>query len=208
MRSRHLVSRGWICGLILILALPQPLSLAAQEAKGKAPTPEQQAMMEAWQKAATPGPNHKLLASLTGDWAFSSRMWMEPGAPPELSSGTASYTSLMDGRFIQGQYKGTFGGMAFQGLGLTGYDNLARHFTATWLDNMGTAILVMTGTYDPAARTFTYKGDMDDIMKPGTKVKIRQVVKVLSDDSHVMEWYETRGGKEIRTMEITYTRQK
>jgi hypothetical protein len=73
---------------------------------------------------------------------------------------------------------------------------------------MGTSITLMTGSYDPGTRTFTYKGDMDDMMKPGKKVKVRQIVKVLNDDSHTMEWYETRGGKEVKTMEIAYTRQK
>jgi hypothetical protein len=165
-------------------------------------------MMEAWQKAATPGANHKLLASLTGTWTFTTKMWMQPGAPPDISTGSAVYTPLMDGRFIQGDYKGTFGGMAFQGLGLTGYDNVAKHFTATWADNMGTSIMLMTGHYDPATQTFTYKGVMDDMMKPGSRVKVRQVVKVQGPDSHTMEWYETRGGKETKTMEIAYTRQK
>ena len=197
----HLLSR------VLIGSLALTLPLLAQETKAKAPTAEQQAMMQAWHKAATPGPNHKLLASLTGQWAFSTKMWMEPGAPPESSTGTAVYTPLMEGRYIQGEYKGTFGGMAFQGLGLTGYDNVAQHFTATWADNMGTSIMLMTGSYDPATKTFTYMGDMDDMMKPGVKVKVRQNVKILSDDSHVMDWYETRGGKEIKTMEIAYTRQ-
>ena len=203
MSLQHLFTRI-MAAASMVMALP----LLAQEAKEKTPTAAQQAMMEAWQKAATPGSNHKLLAGLTGQWTFATRMWMEPGTPPEASTGSAVYTSLMDGRFIQGEYTGTFGGMAFQGLGLTGYDNVAKHFTATWADNMGTAIMLMTGTYDPASKTFTYKGDMDDVMKPGTKVKVRQTVKILSDDSHVMEWYESRGGKEVKTMEITYTRQK
>jgi len=186
------------------IALPLP----AQEAKQKTPAADQQAMTEAWQKAAAPGPNHKLLASLAGQWNFATKMWMQPGAPPEMSTGTAVYTPLMDGRFIQGEYKGTFGGMAFQGLGLTGYDNVAKHFTATWADNMGTSIMLMTGKYDAATKTFTYKGDMVDVMKPGTRVKVRQTVKVTDDDSHVMEWYEFRSGKEVKTMEISYTRQK
>ena len=197
----HLLSR------VLIGSLALTLPLLAQETKAKAPTAEQQAMMQAWQKAATPGPNHKLLGTLTGEWTFATKMWMEPGAPPESSTGTAVYIPLMDGRYIQGEYKGTFGGMAFQGLGLTGYDNVAQHFTATWADNMGTSIMLMTGSYEPATKTFTYMGDMDDMMKPGMKVKVRQHVKILSEDSHVMDWYETRGGKEIKTMEIAYTRQ-
>ena len=202
MCSTRLLSR------VLTGSLALTLPLLAQEAKEKAPTAEQQAMMQAWQKAATPGPNHKLLGSLTGEWTFATKMWMEPGTPPESSTGTAVYIPLMDGRYIQGEYKGTFGGMAFQGLGLTGYDNVAHHFTSTWADNMGTSIMLMTGSYDPATKTFTYMGDMDDMMRPGTKVKVRQNVKILSGDSHVMEWYETRGGKEIKTMEIVYTRQK
>jgi hypothetical protein len=193
---------------VLAGSLALTLPLLAQETKAKAPTPEQQAMMQAWQKAATPGPNHQLLGSLTGAWNFTTTMWMEPGAPPETSTGTAIYTPLMDGRYIQGDYKGTFGGMEFRGLGLTGYDNVAQHFTATWADNMGTSIMLMTGSYDPASKTFTYWGDMDDMMKPGVKVKVRQNVKILSGDSHVMEWYETRGGKELKTMEIAYIRQK
>ena len=63
-------------------------------------------------------------------------------------------------------------------------------------------------TYSKGKVAFTYLGDMDDMMKPGVKVKVRQNVKILNNDSHVMDWYETRGGKEIKTMEIAYTRQK
>ena len=136
MSLQHLFTR-----IMAAASMAMALPLLAQEAKEKTPTAAQQAMMEAWQKAATPGSNHKLLAGLTGQWTFATRMWMEPGAPPEASTGSAVYTSLMDGRFIQGEYTGTFGGMAFQGLGLTGYDNVAKHFTATWADNMGTAIM-------------------------------------------------------------------
>ena len=188
----------------IVLTFP----LLAQEAKEKAPTADQQAMMQAWQKAATPGPNHQLLTSLTGRWTYVSQMWMEPGAPPQQSTGTAIYTPLMEGRYIQGEYKGTFGGMPFQGLGLTGYDNVAQHFTATWADSMGTSITVMNGSYDPATRTITYLGEMDDMMKPGTRLKVRQTIRIHSADTHVMEWFDTRGGREIKTMEITYTRQK
>lgn len=49
---------------------------------------------------------------------------------------------------------------------------------------------------------------MVNVMKPGTMVKVRQTVKIADDDSHAMEWYEIRGGKEVKTMEIAYTRQK
>jgi hypothetical protein len=169
---------------------------------------EEKAMMDAMAKAATPGPNHQLLASVAGDWAFKSRMWMNPSAPPSESTGTVTYTTLLGGRYVQGSYRGEMMGMPFEGRGLMGFDNVSGQFQSTWVDNMGTSIMLMTGEYDEAAKTLTYKGEMPDIANPAKKVSVRQVVHLVSPDSHVMEWYETRDGKETKTMEISYTRSK
>ena len=169
---------------------------------------EDKAMMEAMIKAGTPGANHQMLSSIAGNWTFKNRMWMNPTAPPTESTGTVTYTTLFDGRFVQGQYRGDMMGMPFEGVGLMGYDNTSQRFQATWIDNMGTTIMYMTGQYDPATKALTYTGQMDDPVKPGTKVSVREVVRLVSPDSHVMEWYETRDGKETKTMEITYNRAK
>lgn len=166
------------------------------------------AMMDVMMKAATPGPNHQMLTSLAGDWTFKNRMWMNPSADPVESTGTVSYTTLLGGRFVQGQYRGDMMGMPFEGVGMMGYDNVTGQFQSTWADNMGTMITFMSGSYDEATKTLTYTGVMDDPMKPGTKVKVREVVRIVSPDSHVMEWYETRDGKEAKTMEIAYSRAK
>ena len=72
-------------------------------------------------------------------------------------------------------------------------------------DNMGTGLLISEGAYDPAAKTFTYSSETE--MMPGMKIKVREVVKVTDKDHHIFEWYEDRGGKEEKTMEIRYTRQ-
>lgn len=169
---------------------------------------EEKAMMDAMMKAGTPGPNHQMLASIAGDWTYKARMWMNPTAPPTESTGTVSYTSLFGGRYVQGQYRGDMMGMPFEGLGLMGYDNTTGRFQASWIDSMDTMIMYMTGQYDPVAKTITYTGQMDDIVKPGTKVNVRQVIRLVSPDSHVMEWYETRNGREAKTMEIVYNRAK
>jgi len=193
---------------VLAIGLLLLSPLGAQEAKAKTSTAEQQAMMEAWQKASTPSSNHKLLAGFKGNWNYTGKLWMEPGAPPQTTSGSATTVALLDGRYFQEDSSGSFMGMPFHGIAVMGYDNVAQHFTSTWIDNMSTSILFMTGSYDLASKTFTYLCEMDDMLKPGSKVKVRQVVKVLSDDSHILEWYEVRGGKERKTMEMTYTRQR
>jgi hypothetical protein len=169
---------------------------------------EQQTMMDTMIKAATPGANHKLLASLVGEWTFVNKMWMDPAAPPTESTGTASYQMALDGRYLHGNYGGTMSGMAFEGHGLTAYDNVTQQFQSAWIDNFGTGITFMTGKYDPATKALTFRTEMADPMKPGTLVKVRQVIRLTSPDQHVMEWYESRGGKETKTMEIVYTRKK
>ena len=169
---------------------------------------DEKAMMDVMIKAGTPGANQQMLASLAGDWTYKARMWMNPSAQPIESTGTVNYTTLYGGRYVQGQYRGDMMGTPFEGLGLMGYDNTSGRFQASWIDNMDTAIMYMAGQYDTAAKTLTYTGQMEDPLKPGTKVNVRQVIRITSPDSHTMEWYETREGKEVKTMEIAYNRTK
>lgn len=169
---------------------------------------DQQAMMAAMEKARTPGEHHKMLASLAGDWTFVNRMWMDPSAPPMESTGTASYATILGGRYIQGTYAGQMMGMPFEGIGVTGFDNVTRRFQSSWIDNFGTMLMYMTGTYDPATKAITFLADVPDAMAGGALVKVREVIVLVDHDTHRMEWYETRGGKESKTMEITYKRKK
>ncbi len=74
------------------------------------------------------------------------------------------------------------------------------------MDNMGTGIMMAEGDYDPATKTFTYTGEVEAI--PGMKQKIREVVKLTDKDHMNFEWYEDRGGKEAKTLEINYTKKK
>ncbi len=195
--------------LTLVLLATPCLVLGAQQAPSSPPmSAEQKAEMDAMMKAMAPGENHTLLASVAGDWTFTHTMWMDPAAPPATSTGTASYTTIMGGRYVQGTYRGMMMGMPFEGVGVTGYDNISKQFVSSWYDNFGTGIMMLTGTYDAATRTFTYSSDVDDPMKPGTKVKVREVIRLVDPTRHVMEWYETRAGKESKTMEIVYTRKK
>jgi len=184
------------------------VSVAAAQEKPPAMSKEEQAMMEAMAKASAVGPNHKLLASMVGDWSFVMKMWMDPSAPPSETKGTVSNHSLLGGRYVQGEFKAPVMGMPFEGVSVNGYDNVTQQFVSTWFDNMSTGIMFMTGTYDAATKSLTYLGEMADPMNPSVKVKSREVIRLVNDSQHVMEMFETRGGKETKTMEVTYTRTK
>lgn len=201
--------------LTLSLAALLPVHASAQAQPQQKPsaappktTSEQKAMMDAMQKAGAIGPNHKRLQAMVGEWTYAMKFWMDPAAPPQESTGTTTYRSLMDGRFVQHEHKGVSMGMQFHGIGLLGYDNVTKQFQGHFFENMSTGQMLMNGTYDAGTKTYTFRGDMDDMMKPGTKVKVRETVKVVDNNTHVLEWYETRGGKETKTMEISYKRKK
>jgi len=195
----------FVCAAALAVGTASAQDKPAQQPP--AMSAEQQAMMAAFEKAMTPGPEHKMLEAMAGEWTYTSKMWMDPAAPPMESSGTSSFKSILGGRYVQHKHHGTAMGMPFEGMGINGYDNLKKKFVSTWIDNMSTMIMYMSGTFDPASKTFTYTGDVDDVMT-GKPVKVRETLHAPDADSAVMEWYEMRGGKEVRTMEITYKRKK
>ena len=159
--------------------------------------------------------NHKLLAETAGTWSYTVKVWMDPKAKPSESTGTATRKAIMDGRYVSGDYSGKFKmpgadgkmtEMNFIGMSMDGYDNAKKKFVSGWIDNMGTGIMTLDGTYDAATKTFTYTGDYEAM--PGKKSKVRQLIKFADKDHMSMEYYEDRGQGEMKSMEITYTRKK
>lgn len=169
-------------------------------------SPEMQAMMAAWQKAMTPGEQHARLAEhFEGEWNVTTKVWMEPGAEPMVSTGTSSNKMILGGRQLQMEFSGTMMGMPFMGIGYTGYDNTSGQYTGTWTDNMSTATMRSTGSYDAETDTYTFTTEMLDPMT-GAMVPVREVIRVADGDHHTMEMFETRDGAEQRTMLIEYSR--
>jgi hypothetical protein len=210
---------------LLTLALATALPLAAQDtpaeaaqeavastgdaaqAKGESMDAGMQAMMEAWQKASTPGPQHQQLADhFVGQWTAKQTMWMDPAAPPMTQTGSSSSETVLGGRQVRSDFSGSFMGQPFQGIGYSGYDNVTGRYTSTWADNMSTGTLLAYGDYDPTSKTYTFKSEMADPMQDGAMVPIRMDIRIVDADHHVFDMYETRDGKEARTMRIEYSR--
>ncbi len=195
-----------LCCLLLfgcVLSLP----LHAEDAP-KAPSPEEQAMMEAYEKMGKVGEQHRQLAAMVGNWTYENTMWMDPAAPPEVSSGSSESKAIWDGRYIETLFHGDYNGQPFEGRSITGFDNLKEKYVSTWIDSMSTSIFISYGEHDAASNTTTYRGEMDDPMKPGKITPVRQVYRWTDADHHVFEWYETHDGAERKTMEIKYTRKQ
>ncbi|MFN8248930.1 MAG: DUF1579 domain-containing protein [Ferruginibacter sp.] len=173
-----------------------------------APMPDSATMAKAWQDFATPGANHKWMEKMNGTWESEVSQWMDPAAPPIKSKAVIVQSMLMGGRYASTKFTGTMMGAPFEGMGLMGYDNSKKLFVSTWIDNMGTGIIKMTGTYDEATKMLTLKGVQTDPIS-GKDTDIREEMKVIDDDSYTMSMYGTGlDGKEAKFMEGTFKRKK
>jgi len=172
------------------------------------PMPDSATMMKNWQDYMTPGDVHKMMAKWVGIWNGEVTMWMYPGAPEEKSKSTAVNKMIMNGLYQESNHSGNMMGMPFNGKSITAFDNHRKEFTSTWIDNMGSGIMILKGTWDEATKTINLKGRMID---PGTKqdTEVRETFKIVDDNTQEMEMYVmTPVGKEFKTMNIKYSRKK
>ncbi len=160
--------------------------------------------MGAWMKYAFPGPEHRVFQRLAGHWKAEARFWMAPGADPMLSEGTSESNLILGGRFLEDRYESSFGGRPFSGRGLTGYHRYAGVFENIWVDTMGTLTMVSRGTMNKDGTELTMRGSFSN-PSDGKKKRYKMVTRIVSDDLHVFEMWDTTGTPQ-KTMEITYTR--
>jgi hypothetical protein len=183
-----------LCGLGLAAA---PASTPPAKA---APAPTQEEMMAAWQKAATPGPEHAALKNFEGKWTSHVTSMMDP-ANPQTSDGTSEGMLLMGGRYVHVLHHGTMMGQPFEGAMLLGYDNIAKKYTSAWVDNMGTAITTYEGHYDAAKKTLTMTGHFTDPMT-GKTTHTKGVTAFPSADT--MTYDEFSPGPDGRPMKVLH----
>jgi uncharacterized protein DUF1579 len=161
--------------------------------------------MQAWMDYMTPGDVHKMLAKADGEWLSEATMWMDPAAPPTKSTATVVNKMILGGRYQYSTFSGNMMGMPFEGISILGYDNAKKIYLNTWIDNMGTGIMMMEGTWDEASKTINFKGKMVD-PTTGKDEDVREIFKLVDDKTHTMEMYGTKDGKEMKWMEAKLTK--
>ena len=116
---------------------------------------------------------------------------------------------IFGGRFLQQEAKGQAMGQPFEGIGITGYDNVRGEYTSVWLDNMGTGIMVGTLQYDSATKTYAGKGSFSCPITGEKNKAYRDVWKWVDQDNYTYEMYGTTpDGQEFKSLEISYKRVK
>ena len=196
---------GLICSAAAIALL---VTSASAQTGNQQPqmSPEQKAEMEAYMKAGTPGAAHQALAAAAGSYDLKVKSWHQPGAPAMEDTGTATRTMTLGGRVLVEEFNSSMMDSPFTGHGMMGYDNVTGKYWSTWNDSMSTGLMLSEGTCDAQMKTCTFTGHWNDPVKK-TPVKARMTTRWPSPTTEVFEMYAPgMDGKEMKMMEITYTK--
>lgn len=168
------------------------------------------AMEKAWMDFATPSDMHKWMAKSAGTWSSDSvAQWMDPAEPPTYNKASSVEKVIMNGLYMEGEFTSNMMGMPMTGKSLTGYDKAKKKFVTSWIDNMGSGIVRMEGTYDEASKTLNMKGKQSDPVSGG-ETDIRQEQKWIDDNTYTLTMYGTGhdGKTEQKFMQGTFKRKK
>ncbi|MGD9690107.1 MAG: DUF1579 domain-containing protein [Phycisphaerales bacterium] len=202
------------------------IALAAGLAAGRAAQPgdldphdpkAMQAAMEAYMQSIKPGKQHEFLKQFEGTWTTTTKMFMDPAAPPMQTSGTATLKMIHGGRFLQHEFSGQMpmptpdgkiNNIPWTGLGLTGYDNNRKLFTFVWTDTMTTSLIAGKGSLDRTGKIMTCFGEMDEPMTGEIGKAVRYTTTVVSPDKWTFKIDEVLYGDPFTVVEVEYTRKK
>jgi hypothetical protein len=190
--------------VVLLSGLFLPGLSRAQDVK-KAPSPAD--LLKALAENGKPGPEHKKLEPLVGDWAFTLKLWTNPDEPPAEVQGTVERKWIMGGRFVQETVKGQCHGKSFEGLGLLGYDNGQKKFTATRACGLCGKVCSSVGAVTGSDRKFEFATE-EYCPLCREMVKGRDELIVEGKDKIILNVYKTVKGKEVKVIEIVSLRKK
>src|SRR5690606_4069409 len=151
------------------------------------------AMAQAWQAYMTPGDMHKMMADEEGKWNCDMTFWMGPDAPAEKQTAGCEVEMILGGRYQKSTYSGDMIGMPLEGIATLAYDNNTNEFTSTWIDNMGTGMMVLKGKYDSNTHTTTMNGSAVDPMTKQEK-QVRETYEIVDENTRKMQMFETPKG--------------
>jgi len=182
-------------------------SISSTKPESSAPAMDPAAVQKAMEAYAKPGEMHKWLAKFTGTWDGRIVEFSNP-TKPDTTKAVEVVGMTLNGLYQTTSFTGRVQGMPFEGRSITGYDNAKKLFVNSWIDNMSSGIISMTGTYDEKTKTLNFSGTQTNPVT-AKDMNIRQEMIVVDDDSYTLVMYgEGPDGKEAKFMEGFFKRRK
>jgi Protein of unknown function (DUF1579) len=189
--------------LLVAFAVSLSATSLAQQQKEPPARSEQEALLK---KLATPGEHHKRFDALAGKWKLAVKWRNTPDAKWTDSKGKAEYKWILGRRFLMEELQYDMGDQSMEWVGIYGYDNYQKKYTAVWVDNMGTNTELADGRYDPKGKVFNFAGEQDD-PPTGGKRKFKWVITVEGPDKVRFDSHDQDPkGKFFKNTEIVASR--
>jgi hypothetical protein len=151
------------------------------------------------QEFPKPGPQHEKFKQIEGTWEAT--VHSKEGD----SKGVATYKVGVGGLWLLEHFKCDFGGMPFEGRGMTSYDAGKKKYLGVWVDSMSTSPMLTEGNFDAAGKKMTMHGNM--AMPDGKSMKLTMVTE--HKDADNMVFTLTGAGPDggaVEMLKISYKR--
>lgn len=202
MRTPHFVSRLPFFAVACLLTFA---SCATSGSKGEKPAtsgadqPLQAPMLE-------PGPMHKALHQLIGEWKFTLYSMEDAGEGRAVAHGTGSIRSVLGGRYLIWNTTADAEIGEVHGAGLLGYDVLQKQYEFLWVSGRTTSMPIARGEGVLAGRGIDLTIQVRD-PRTGRLSVGRTLLRATDLDNFVMENYSLDVSGELRVRQRTkYTR--
>lgn len=190
-------------------SLQPPASKPAQPDKAPATKPMEKMEIsgQAMPQVVQPGPEHKRIEKLAGDWTVVTKIEMK-GAPATESTEAMTVKSTLGGRFVQESGTGA-GADKVESFKMWGYNAGSKKYEGIWTWTRSTGFLYVSGESPDAGKTINWKAWFDDD-HTGKRVEFK-IKTTFADEDHftvAIEGVKMDNGMEGPTMTSAYTRKK
>jgi hypothetical protein len=165
-------------------------------------------VLQGWVDDGKPVAQHARLKDYVGSWTTHQTDWLPDGKVWNEADGTATCHLIMDGRFLREDYATTLDGHPFHGLGLLGFDRQKQIYTFVWLDDLGTSITSLGGSFDGTGRVLTLLGGLPPGVVGQAATATWRVTDTWQDANHhvVVWWGKGSDGLPAKFSQIRYAR--
>lgn len=164
-------------------------------------------MSEKFEVSKTTG-QHFQISQLVGEWEGITKVWFGPETLADESPVYGEIRSILDGRFVLHEYKGSFGGKPLEGLAIYGYHLELEKFQSIWLDSFHNGAAMMFSEGNRGDATFAMLGGYSYVTpEMEQKWGWRTEIEMTNADQLMLTAYNiSPEGEETKATETIYHR--
>jgi hypothetical protein len=170
-----------------------------------APSLEQQTVE--LERASRPGPEHRRLSALAGQWDVAMVSVDDHGQETELARGEGDLEWVLDGRFLRWSATLGIAGAPRTTTGFLGFDRRNREFELLMISNLATGMEVATGRGDPERGGLRFELEQFD-PEFSTRIRAISVLRLLTKDHFALDQVATDANGRERVVQRHHYRRR